>query len=244
MQRDQIYKTKVSINKLYAYLENKENNAYVDNLNVQADNDDDLDGLDNLFNYNDYYKPIKARSAFSDKYKLYVSNGDDNSSINEYFDKIKPHLHNLIDYHKEQGEWKMQLSMSVTFVSHINDKNRIMHSKSDNVTIMPGYETSDIIDLLFNSFKERYQGVLETRMVGSSYTFDNINHLDYHLNKIILNRGSTYAKKPKWIASKKCTINPENKNDNACFAYSIMVALNHRNIANNPQKINNVMPFC
>ena len=103
MKRDQIYKTKVSINKLYAYLENKENNAYVDNLNVQADNDDDLDGLDNLFNYNDYYKPIKARSAFSDKYKLYVSNGDDNSSINEYFDKIKPHLHNLIDYHKGNG---------------------------------------------------------------------------------------------------------------------------------------------
>ena len=103
MQRDQLYKTKVSINKLYAYLENKENNAYVDNLNVQADNDDDLDGLDNLFNYNDYYKPIKARSAFSDKYKLYVSNGDDNSSINEYFDKIKPHLHNLIDYHKGNG---------------------------------------------------------------------------------------------------------------------------------------------
>ena len=81
---------------------------------AQADNDD-LYGLDKLYNYNDYYKPTKTRSVFSDRYLFYVSNGDKNSSINEYFDKIRLGLSELIDYQKARGEWKLQLSMKVTF---------------------------------------------------------------------------------------------------------------------------------
>ena len=53
---------------------------------MQVDTDTYLSELNELFNYNDYYKPIKTRSAFNDNYELYISNGDENSSINEYFD--------------------------------------------------------------------------------------------------------------------------------------------------------------
>ena len=45
-----------------------------------------------------YYRLTKNRSAFNDRYLLYTSNGDNNSSINQYFDKIRPGLHDLIDY--------------------------------------------------------------------------------------------------------------------------------------------------
>ena len=211
--------------------------------NAQADNDD-LYGLDKLYNYSDYYKPIKARSAFSDRYLFYVSNGDNNSSINEYFDKIRPGLSELIDYQNARGEWKLQLSIKVTFVSFTdNDKKQIMCTKSDNVIIIQGYATNDIIDELFNTLKQRYQSGLETRMVGSSFTFDHIDHLDYHFNMVNLNRGSTYTTLPKRIANKKCIINPKNTNDNACFAYAIMVALNHSKISNNSQRISNIMHF-
>ena len=201
-------------------------------------------GLDKLYNYNDYYKPTKTRSAFSDRYLFYVSNGDNNSSINEYFDQIRPGLSELIDYQKARGEWKLQLSMKVTFVSFTdNDKKQIMYTKSDNVNIIQGYATDDIIDELFNTFKQRYQSGLETRMVGSSFTFDHIDHLDYHFNMVNLNRGSTYTTLQKRIANKKCIINPKNTNDNACFAYAIMVALNHSKISNNSQRISNIMHF-
>ena len=77
-----------------------------------------------------YFRLTKKRSVFNDRYLLYTSNGDNNSSINQYFDKIRPGLHDLIDYQKTQGEWKVQLSMKVTFVSFIdNDKKQIMHTK-------------------------------------------------------------------------------------------------------------------
>ena len=84
---------------------------------MQADPDTYLGELNKLFNYNDYYKPIKTRSAFNDNYELYDSNGDENSSINEYFDKIIIDLQNLINIKKEQGEWKLQITMKIIFIS-------------------------------------------------------------------------------------------------------------------------------
>ena len=56
-QHLQINKTKVGINRLHAYLENKAQ-ANNNNNNMQVDPDTYLKGLNELFNYNDYYKPI------------------------------------------------------------------------------------------------------------------------------------------------------------------------------------------
>ena len=74
------------------------------------------------------------------------------------------------------------------------DKNetREMHTKSGNITIMNGIETEDVINELFNTFCKRYQEGLETKMKGSSFTFEHIDLLEYHLHKISLNRGSSY----------------------------------------------------
>ena len=50
-----------------------------------------------------------------------------------------------------------------------------MHTKSDNVEIMNGTDTSDAINELTNSFMKRYQEGLETKMKGSSYIFECID---------------------------------------------------------------------
>ena len=59
----------------------------------------------------------------------------------------------MIDNHKAHNEWKIQLIMKTNFISFldIND-TRIMHTKSDNIEIINGTETSDIINELFKSF--------------------------------------------------------------------------------------------
>ena len=94
--------------------------------------------------------------------------------------------------------------MKIIFISfNDNDKQQIMYTKSDNVNIMRGYATNDIINELFYTFKTRYQAGLETRMVGSNFTFDHIDYLEYHFNKINLNRGSTYTIKKAHCKQKK-----------------------------------------
>ena len=105
--------------------------------------------LDYLFNEEDYYKPTEVKSAFDGNYVLYENRGDKdaNLALYEYFDKIKPYLKDMIDDYKSRGERKIQKTMRIIFISFI-DKNetQVMHTKSDNVEIMNGTDTSHAIN--------------------------------------------------------------------------------------------------
>ena len=144
----------------------------------------------------------------------------------------------MIDYYKSKSEWKIQITMRIIFISFI-DKNetQVMHTKSDNVEIMNGTDTSDAINKLINSFMKRYQEGLETKMKESSYIFEGIDLLEYHLHKISLNRGSSYIDSPIWIKNRRVTINPQNTEDNKCFQYAITTVLNDQNINHHPERI-------
>ena len=98
---------------------------------------------------------------------------------------------------------------------------------------------SDAINELINSFMKRYQEALETKTEGSSYIFERIDLLEYHLHKINLNRGS-YIESPEWIKNKGVTINTKNNN---CFQYAITVGLNYQNINHNLERISKLKPF-
>ena len=147
-------------------------------------------GLDYLFNEeDDYSQPKKVKKAFDGGYILYESIGDTYGrlSINEYFNIIKPYLKDLIDDHNSKDKWKIQLSMRVVFVSFTDvNKTHEIYSKSNNITVMRGVETEDITNELFNTFHKRYQKGLDTKMRGSSFTFERIDFLEYHLDKISL----------------------------------------------------------
>ena len=173
-------------------------------------------GLDHLLNAEgDYCKPEEVKRAFDGGYILYESSGDNDCrlAIDKYFNIIKPYLKDLKDDRKSKAEWKIQLSMRVIFVSFTNaNETHEMYSKSDNVKIMS--ETEDIINELANTFRKRYQEGLETKMRGSSFTFERIDLLEYHLHEISLNRGSSYIESPEQIANKGVTINPKNTEDN------------------------------
>ena len=55
----------------------------------------------------------------------------------------------MIDNHKARGEWKIQLTMRITFVSFKDaNETREMHTKSDNITTVIGIETEDAINEL------------------------------------------------------------------------------------------------
>ena len=99
----------------------------------------------------------------------------------------------MINNHKTQGEWKIHLTMAINFFSSKDSEEiRTMHSKSDNMEIMIGSETDEIIKNLFDSFLQRYQKGLEESMKGSEFIFDGVDSLYYKLHKISLNRGGSY----------------------------------------------------
>ena len=134
--------------------------------------------------------------------------------------------------------------MKINFVSSkdYSDETRIMSNWSDNIEIIIGSETYNIIDELFVSFLQGYPKGLEESMKGSEFCFDSVDLLYYHLHKINLKRGESYIDSPKWLKNKGATINPKNK-DNECFKHAITVALNHQSIKKDPQRISKIEPF-
>ena len=105
--------------------------------------------------------------------------------------------------------------MAINFISskEDSDESPTMRTQSDNIEIMMGSETDEIIEELFKSFSE--EG-LEESMKGSHFIFDRVDVLYYNLNKISLNGGGSYIDSPEWLKNKRVTINPKN-DDDKCF---------------------------
>ena len=111
--------------------------------------------------------------------------------------------------------------MSIKFISSKDsNETRIMHTKSDNIEIMMGIETDDIIEELRDSLLQNYQKGLEESMRESEFVLDSVDLLYYHLHRISLKRGESYVDSRKWLKDKGATINPKNKKDNKCLKSS------------------------
>ena len=64
----------------------------------------------------------------------------------------------------------------------------------------------------------------------------------YKSHKIIFKQRGSYIDSPNWIKNKEATINPINKQDKY-FQYAITVALNHEEIAKNPERIAKIKAY-
>ena len=151
---------------------------------------------------------------------------------------IEPYLRELINDYKSKGEWKIQLTVQVNFISLRpgSDETRVMHTRSVNEEFMNGSDMDEIIKELFKSLLQSYQENLQEKMRGSDFAFDGVNFLNYDFNKISISRGGSYIDSPKRLKNKKSTINPKN-NDYKCFQYAVTLALNLDKINKNSQRI-------
>ena len=134
--------------------------------------------------------------------------------------------------------------MIINFISSKpdSDEPRTMRTKSDNIVVMMGSETDEVIEEIFKSFLQRYQEGLEESIRGSDFIFDSADLLYYDLNKISLSRGGSYIDSLKWLKNKKATMNPKSKDDK-CFQYALTVALNYEQIKSHPERISSIKPF-
>ena len=116
---------------------------------------------------------------------------------------IRQYLSNIIN-DDNQDEWKIQLTMKINFIfSKDSKETRTMHTTNNNIEIMRGNETDEIIEKIFESLLQKYQERLEKSMRGSEFVFGGIDLLYYKLHKISLNRGASYIDSPEWLKSKK-----------------------------------------
>ena len=215
-------------------VDKKINNTNVDNTNVDNTNDQDfIENIKDLFNNKldkkinnnntnaDFieditdlfsildYEPLLIKTGFDNNYLEYMSNGNNSLSLNEYLELIKPYLYDLINVYKAKGEWKLQLSAEISFVSQKPDSNeiRIMYTRSTPEEIIIGCQTEEVAENLIMQLLQKYQDNLQNKMKGSDFIFNGINYLYYDLNRITISKGGSYVESPKWLKDKKCAIN-------------------------------------
>ena len=62
---------------------------------------------------------------------------------------IKQYLSDIINGHKTQGEWKIQLTTEINLLSSKDsNETRTTHTRSDNIGILIGNQTDEIIKTL------------------------------------------------------------------------------------------------
>ena len=112
--------------------------------------------------------------------------------INKIPKNLRVHWRNEVtDYETQYGEWKIQLTMSINFISSKDsDETRNIHTKIDNIEIIMGSETNDIVEELCESLLQKYPEGWETSMRWSEFIFDSVKQ-----KGIMIYRFSQLAKK-------------------------------------------------
>ena len=173
----------------------------------------------------DYYEPKLTNSAFKNNYSQYQTISDRKNMLppNEYFKIIS--LIKLINKHKNDN-WKIQLTMKIIFtpIEDFNDE-RTLYVKTKDVEIMRSSDTNEIVKKSFESIIQKYQELIEYSTKNSGLILEGIELMNYDINKITINRGGSYIESPTWLKSKKCTINPQNKNDKTIVFNMVLLLL-------------------
>ena len=116
---------------------------------------------------------------------------------------ITPHLYDLINDHRiVRRVWKIQINMHVNFVTSKDaGETGTIYVWSDNVNIMRGSDTYDVIKETSKSFLHNYQEKLKI-IKGSDFVLESVKLMDYKLHRVRLKRGGSYIKSPKWLEKK------------------------------------------
>ena len=92
--------------------------------------------------------------------------------------------------------------MRASFISFKDTgETRTIYLWSDNVSVMRGSDTNDIIRELFRSLLRYYQEELKI-IKGSNFVSETVELMDYKLHRVRLRRGGSYIKSPEWLVSK------------------------------------------
>ena len=82
--------------------------------------------IKNLFEFKkeeeNFYKPARVKNFWNNDYIEYESNGNKNNnlSLDEYFNKIKPYLKDIVINLQSSKAWKIQLTIAINFISSKN----------------------------------------------------------------------------------------------------------------------------
>ena len=78
-------------------------------------------------------------------------------SLEEYLNKMKPYLKNIINDLQNSDTSRIQLTIEINFITSKDaEEERLMHSTSNNINFSPYSDVNEVIYQLFESLLLRY----------------------------------------------------------------------------------------
>ena len=107
------------------------------------------------------------------------------------------------------------------------------------MSVYLGSDLDQIVDGIIANMKFQSEN---PALLNSRFIFNEVLYLDTNFHCLDLTRGSSYLPLPDWIEKKKAIINPQN-NDEECFKWVVIAALEFPNIKSHPERMSNLTKF-
>ena len=171
------------------------------------------------------FTPIKEKSAFKGFAVQYVIKGDPTYGPTVFFQVAKPHIINIMSKNRNT---KVRLYLNC--IMKRSDpggftliKNFAFHSIGRKI-VTEATDPNEIYQEMINEIEEEIQKVEQA--VGSGWVFVEVENLTLHMDKWDPVKASSYIDLPKELKNKNAIINMKNEDNNKCFLWCVLRALN------------------
>ena len=131
---------------------------------------------------------------------------------------------------------------TTTWIRFVRDKPQKKVELALNSLMMSVYQESDLGQIVEGMSVTMKIQIENPALLNSRFRFDVVLYLDINFHQLNLTRGSSYLPLSPWLAKKKVTINLNN-DDNKCFKWAVIAALEFPNIKSHPERISNLTKF-
>ena len=180
----------------------------------------------------------EREQAFGGAYRSYRVEGVPKMDPETFFGRIRQGLIEAIK--RELGSRNSARVQTTTWIRFVKDNERI--GLAFNSRMMNLHRGSDLDQIVDEMFANMMTQIENPALLNSRFKFDEVLFLDANFHQLNLMRGSSYLPLSPWLAKKKAIINPNN-DDNECFKWAVIAALEFPNIKSHPERISNLIKF-
>ena len=127
-----------------------------------------------------------------------------------------------------------------TWIRFVKDNDQVEKAFNSRMTdVQRGSDLDQIVDGMTAHMKTQ---IKNPALLNTRFRFNEVLFLDISFHHLNLTRGSSYLLLPNWSARRKAIINPQN-DDEECFKWAVIAALEWSNIKFNPECMSNLRKF-
>ena len=154
-----------------------------------------------------------------------------------FFNKIRRSLIDLIRKETRGRSVRAQTSLWIRFRKDKDLVELVFNSLMTNIYNL--HNLDEIVLEMINNMKYQIENFA---LLNDRFIFEEVLYMDINIHQLNLMRKSSYLPLPDWLARKKAIINPKNE-DQECFKWAVIAALEFQNIESHPERISNLIKF-